>query len=389
MTNVLIIGGAGAIGRRALAAALACSAVDDVVLADLDGETAAREAAKYPGRVSAMALDVFDEPALRAAMRGKDAALNCAGPFHRTSLPCLKAAIAERCAYLDVCDGWETTRAMLDLDAEARAVGVAAIVGIGAAPGVVNLLARVAASELDRCDEIVTGANMDAEASPEGSPGRTVHWARQLGGPVEVWRDGAVARIAPLQPLRVDLPGVGARELYIIGHPEPLTLSRSVAGLRAASHVLALDAKEKALALSLRQRVASGALDAEKAARMARDPAARPWDMRLRLAVAGLGRGGEKAFPPLFACATGVVNERPRRVGVWLSRLPVGGAAAASGAAIAVALELALTRRLDRVGVSAPEDILDAHIFFEEYAPHATPRGVAPGPLLRIETADG
>ena len=71
-------------------------------------------------------------------------------------------------------------------------------------------------------------------------------------------------------------------------------------------------------------------------------------------------------------------------VAAWITRLPQGGAAGAAAAALAVGMELALLHRMNRNGVSAPEDIVDPHVFFEEFAAAATPRGTAPSPLIQI-----
>ncbi|MFO1237901.1 MAG: saccharopine dehydrogenase NADP-binding domain-containing protein [Alphaproteobacteria bacterium] len=385
MKRVLILGGAGAIGSRTIGAALACSAAHEIVVADLSLDAAAKAAAHHPGRAVPLQLDVFDETALRAAMRGVDAVLNCAGPFYRTSLPCLKAAIAEKRIYLDVCDGWDTTREALALDGAAREAGIPAVIGLGASPGITNLLARIAAAELDRCDEIVTGVNLDpgAPVGGVGAPGRAVHWLRQLGGEVEVWRGGKRAPVDALQILRLDLPGTGARALHLIGHPEPLTLPRTLGGLADASHVLALDRAEAALAEGLSERVAAGKLTPDRAAQMVAEPGRRPLDLRLRVLAAGLGRRRTDT-PPLFAYAAGMRHGRRRRVAAWITRLPQGGAAGAAAAALAVGMELALLHRMNRNGVSAPEDIVDPHVFFEEFAAAATPRGTAPSPLIQI-----
>ena len=53
----------------------------------------------------------------------------------------LRAAIRAGCHYVDVCDDWEPTLEMLALDTEARAAGVTAVIGLGASPGITNLLA--------------------------------------------------------------------------------------------------------------------------------------------------------------------------------------------------------------------------------------------------------
>jgi len=391
--RVLVLGGAGAIGRLAAGAALACSAAGHVIVADRDGAAAAKVAAEHPGRADALALDVFDAAALRAAIANADAVLNCAGPFYKTSLPSLQAAIAERRPYLDVCDGWDTTRELLKLDEAARAAGIPALVGLGGSPGITNLLARVAAGELDACDSVVTVAGIDPGAAPGAAPSRapvrSVHWARQIGAEVEVWRGGKAAPVRPLQPVTLDLPHFGARSFHLIGHPEALTLPRSIPGLASATHALALSKREGALAEALAAAVAGGDLTADEAARQIAEPGARPLGLRLHMMWERLLGGFARDLPPFFALATGRRHGRPHRVMAAITRLPPGGAAGAAAAALAVGMEMTLTHRLDRLGVSPPEAAIDPHIFFEEYAAAATPRGTAPGPLIRIETAEG
>jgi len=54
--------------------------------------------------------------------------------------------------YLDINDDWESTEAMLAMDAAARGRGVTAVIGMGASPGISNLLARHAMRRLDLVD---------------------------------------------------------------------------------------------------------------------------------------------------------------------------------------------------------------------------------------------
>lgn len=393
MKRVLVLGGAGAIGQRMAGATMACSAAGHVILADRDGVAAARVAAAHPGRAEALALDLFDDAALRDAVARADIVLNCAGPFYKTSLPALRAAIAGRKPYLDVCDGWDTTRALLALDGEARAAGIPAVIGLGGAPGITNLLARVAAAELDACDTIVTVAGIDPGPPVDGKPGRAparaVHWARQLGTDVEVWRDGGVAAARPLQPVELDLPHFGRRSFHLIGHPEALTLPRAIAGLKSATHALALSKREGVLAASLARDVAAGDLTLAEASQQIAEPSARPLGLRLQMMWNRLLGGFARDLPPFFALASGRKDGRPRRVLAAVTRLPPGDAAGAASAALAVGMEMALTHRIDRMGVSPPEGAIDPHIFFEEFAAAATPRGTAPGPMIQIETAEG
>ena len=398
MSRVLILGGGGAIGRMALSSAAACSAVDEIVVADRIGAAAQRAAAPFEGQATPMTLDVFDDVALRRAMQDVDAVVNCAGPYYRTGIHCLQAAIAEKRDYLDVCDDWETTHEMLRLDGEARAAGISAIVGMGASPGVTNLLARVAASELDDCQKIVTGWNLDtdketfleAEQHRTGTHARITHWLHQLSGEVEIWRNGRRERAKPFAAITLEPPGLKPRTVYTLGHPEPLTLPRTVPAVEWAAHVMVLSRAEAALAHGLAERIRAGGMSVDQATALVVKPSRRPLMLKLRVMAAGVRDRISPLphYPALFAVADGIKNDRPRRVSVWINRLPPRGLTGATGVPVAVALKMALTNRLDRQGVSTPEEAIDPHLFFEEFASRATERGTAPGALIHIETMD-
>ena len=59
--------------------------------------------------------------------------------------------------YFDICDDWRPTLELLELSDKAKKAGITAIIGIGASPGLTNLMAVLAYNELDEVDEIITG----------------------------------------------------------------------------------------------------------------------------------------------------------------------------------------------------------------------------------------
>jgi saccharopine dehydrogenase-like NADP-dependent oxidoreductase len=401
MKRVLILGGGGAMARAAIASAAACSAVGTIVVADrikAAAERAVAAIAQEDAVTTPIELDLFDHDALGRAIAECDAVLNCAGPFYKTGVHVLEAAIAAKRPYLDICDDWEPTKDMLRLDGAARAAGITAVIGMGASPGVTNLLARVAASELDRCDSLVTGRNLDgkqesileAERRVPGSHAAILHWLHQLSGEIEIWRNGRTERAKPFAAMKMAPPGLKPRTLYTVGHPAPLTLPRVLPELESVVNVMALSRAETAMARALSARVAAGTLTLEQASAMVLRPANLPFPIRLRAFFSDLADrlAPLPDYPPLFAFAHGMKNSRPRRVAAWVTRLPPPGMAGAIGVPLAVGLKLALTHRLDRHGVFAPEEIIDPHIFFEEFAIRATPKGTAPGPLIHIETVE-
>ncbi|MBD0676160.1 saccharopine dehydrogenase NADP-binding domain-containing protein [Streptomyces sp. CBMA156] len=200
--KLLALGGAGAMGRiaaRASARVLAAlPGAHELVIADRDLDAARRAvaalAAGSPVPVRATRADVTDERELHTALADADAVLNTVGPYYRYGLDVLRAAIRTGTHYLDICDDWEPTVAMLDLDEEARAAGVRAVVGMGASPGISNLLAARAAARLDTLTDVYTAWPVDVGPQPDTSlrdPGgavsaAAVHWMQQISGTVDV-----------------------------------------------------------------------------------------------------------------------------------------------------------------------------------------------------------
>ncbi len=92
--RIVVLGGAGAVAAAAVAALAGAEEVDEVVVADRDGARAAAVAEAHGPRVTARAVDLEDPGTLAAALRGAEVVLGAAGPFLRTGVPGLQAAIA-------------------------------------------------------------------------------------------------------------------------------------------------------------------------------------------------------------------------------------------------------------------------------------------------------
>ena len=165
--KILAIGGSGGMGRFAVDAAQHFDSVERIVVADLNESSAQDFAAQLNNKVSSMGLDVSDDVALRKAMANTDLVINTCGPFYRYGVPVLQAAIDTGCHYVDICDDWEPTVEMLKLDQQAKDADVCAIVGLGASPGISNMLALMAMQELDSVATLYTGWDLGG-ATPEG-----------------------------------------------------------------------------------------------------------------------------------------------------------------------------------------------------------------------------
>ena len=144
--------GAGAMGRWAVTALGASADVDEVVVGDVDKARARAVAAAHGGpKARAVVVDARDRASVTAAVAGCDALVNATQHFW--NLEVMHAAAAAGVHYTDMGGLFHVTRQQVELDAEFRAAGVTAVIAMGGAPGVTNVLARYGAERLDTVEE--------------------------------------------------------------------------------------------------------------------------------------------------------------------------------------------------------------------------------------------
>jgi saccharopine dehydrogenase-like NADP-dependent oxidoreductase len=151
--HIIVLGGAGAMGRVTVRALSEYDDVDQVTVADYNAERA-REvaAAQQSGKVGWQQIEVNDFERLRQLVHGADVVLSAVD--YVFNLPILEACIAEKAHYADLGGLFHMTRKLMDMHAQVEAAGITAILGMGGAPGITNLLARAAVDELDRVESI-------------------------------------------------------------------------------------------------------------------------------------------------------------------------------------------------------------------------------------------
>jgi len=173
--RVLVVGGAGAMGRWTVRDLTESEGVDEVVVADLDG-TRAREAAGWAAarsgsngtaQVSGLALDAADPDGLRRAFDGADVVCNCA--VFALNLPVMEACADTATHYVDLGGLFHTTRRQLALHERFVAAGVTAVIGMGGSPGVTNVLAALAARDLAVVEEVEVRLGV-ADFAPSSAP---------------------------------------------------------------------------------------------------------------------------------------------------------------------------------------------------------------------------
>ncbi|MFD9685028.1 saccharopine dehydrogenase family protein [Kitasatospora sp. NPDC059088] len=395
--KVLALGGAGAMGRVAARVTARLPGVRELVIADRDPDAARRTAAGLADHASgagvtvrARRVDVTDRAELDTALDGADAVLNTVGPYYRFGLDVLRAAIRTGTDYLDICDDWEPTVAMLELDQEARAAGVRAVIGMGASPGVSNLLAVRAAALLDTLTDLHTAWPVDVGPdsvtgpdsgdtpllSRDGSPAAAaVHWMQQISGTVAVVRGGRLTRRPPLEQIALDLPGGHRGTAYTVGHPEPVTLHRTLRPGGDAASLMVVRAGTAAYLDVLRRDLDAGRLSNETAALALDRPSLR---RMLRAGARTVRFGAPGSLPGFFAAATGTVDGRRASALVRLTGADALLADMAEGTGVPAALGLAqlLDGTVRTPGVHPPETAVDAERFFADLARYRPGVGV-------------
>lgn len=218
MASIVVVGGAGHMGRRAVRGLV--EGAHTVTVAD-------RVSPGGSGFEFAQ-IDARDPTVLRPLFERADAVMNFAGPFYEIGPVVLQAAIDARRPYLDICDDADATELLLELDGSARERGVPAVVGAGMSPGLLNAVAVIACRGLSEIDEL-TLTWVVGEASA-GGVAPLLHYFHCIDGQIPVWQDGERALVDAFSRQSAELfpfpEPVGTTEVRDVGHPETLTLPR-------------------------------------------------------------------------------------------------------------------------------------------------------------------
>jgi len=131
--------------------------VEEILVADIDA-LAAKKVAEEARRLSPSRkiewkeVDARDVDRTAELIAGYDVVMNCA--LFKVIPYVTRAALKAGVGYIDLGSDRETLQWQLSLDDDFRERGIAAVPGIGGSPGLVNVLARLAADCLDEVREV-------------------------------------------------------------------------------------------------------------------------------------------------------------------------------------------------------------------------------------------
>jgi saccharopine dehydrogenase (NAD+, L-lysine-forming) len=331
-----------------------------------------------------MALDAGDGDALRRALEAADVACNCA--VKATNLPVMEACADTGTHYVDLGGLFHTTRRQLALHDRFVDAGVTAVVGMGAGPGMSNVMAALAARGLEVVEEVEVRlgiADLAPSAAPLPVPYALDTLLDEFAAPAMTFRDGRFVEVPAMsEQEQLDFPPpVGRVRVGHTLHSEVATLPLHFAGrgIRSVSFKVGFPAAfmdRMALLVGLglagdrpvdlpggrvipRELLVHAITTATTPGpEPAPDDAEALW---VRVRGRRAGRSGDPALAPrVEVLAECVVRPHP----AW----GAGAGQLDTGVPPSVVAQLLGHRVIDRPGVFAPEDAVPAEPFLAELA---------------------
>ncbi len=232
--KVIVLGGAGDMGSRAVEILAASEGVRQVTIADRNVVAARQIAARLAGQgaeVDVRPVDANNHRELVEVMHGYDVAASALGPFHLFETKLVRAAIEAEVDYASICDEWEPAAAVIDqFSGEARKKGLTIITGLGTSPGISNVAVRYFAQQMDRVRRAEVYIYQPLNAG--GGEAVVRHMLHIISGQVVAWRGGQRVMLpACSEEQIVEFPHFGPIKVWNMGHSEPETIPRFIPGI--------------------------------------------------------------------------------------------------------------------------------------------------------------
>ncbi len=384
--KVLALGGSGDMGRMAVTVLLPSPKITSITVADKDYEfTKTFVDLIDSDKLKAVKIDVTNQKELNDLILKHDIVLNTVGPYFKFGKLILETVIKAKKPYFDICDDWKPTLNLLEMDDSAKKVGMTAIIGIGASPGVLNLMAVMASSRLDKVDEIVTawgmgpvktgrkpkhfikkkkifkklGRSVEETATANAA---IVHLLYESIGKIPTFKDGKRIEIEALTEVDpIQIPGYADAYAVHIGHPEPITLPRTIKA-KSISNVMFIGKTATEVVRDYRKKIINNEISIDDAA------------IKLNEELEMAQKDGSILIeyinmpPELCVIATGLKGGKRRKIAIGLNYSPYGEMAGVTGVPLAVAALMYIDGKIQEKGVLTPEEAIDPNEFFDRYA---------------------
>jgi lysine 6-dehydrogenase len=347
----VVLGGAGAIGRVIVRDLYDSSPKNQILIADFHDDAARQVAKKYQSRrVTHTFTDARYLTRLASVLRDQSVVINCTR--HHFNLNVMEAALRAGVHYLDLGGLFVWTRRQLRLHRPFAEAGLIAILGMGCAPGLTNVMAAAAASKLDRVDSIrirLGGVDFNARNGDFAFPYSAQTIVEELTLPPWKWSGGRFVQTEPRTGWeRVDFGRpVGRVWTVMTRHSEIATLPIRFKdrGLRYADFKVGF---ERPFVRELMRRMRAGWSVRDFEALPA--PRAAPNDYEITRVIV---RGGRQTI---------ILDCHARSNAKW--HASAGDIDTACPASIAA--QMIAGGVIDRPGVWAPEDVVPADALFRQ-----------------------
>lgn len=380
---ITLLGGAGFMGAgivRDLVSDRAIIDIKTIRLCDASREKMEALASELADpRIELVLLDVTDPAALSAAISGADICINCVPTLLGFQMTIFEAALAAKVAYVDLGGLGTFTVKQLAEHELFRAAGVTAVIGVGADPGMSNVICRAVAEELDEIDSInlYWAAELTGDENPVLVPPYSVSTVlAEYAHPSTQFYDGKHVECPPMSGREyLDLPEPWGRcEFMHSPHSEQLTVPLADGirekGIKEFSWKLHLPHREHEAWVGL---VKAGFGDFAEPIEIG-GVSIKPLDVLNKVIERNIRKNGEQipqqdSYEIHFAIGRGRKDgvARTVTVEVTVSPDPLYGpyvdACTSMNASIAAQLILAKPRR---PGVFAPESYFDVEEYFPE-----------------------
>ncbi len=376
---MLVIGGAGAMGQVIVRDLLDAEDLA-VVIADFDQAKAEKMAASLSqgaggkGKVTGIFTDITKHDVMVKSMAGADLVINSTPYYHNVGV--MEACLAAGCHYMDLGGLFHVSKEQLKLNDKYKAAKLTAVLGMGAAPGMTNVMAAAGQAELDTVDSIdiyVGSVDNTVFDHPFPVPYSIETLIDEYTLNPMVYEDGEFKSVPALSgAVKVDFPQpVGTQEAIYTLHSEVLTLPMTYKdkGIQRTTFRLGLPMEfhEKlkflmSLGFGDKEKISTtdGAVSPRKmlASMLAKFPIpeVEPDDCEVvRVDVAG-SKGGRKT---LVRLETTVLSDK---------RWQVSCGALDTGVPPSIVAQMILEGTIKEKGVLPPEVAVDPQPFFQELA---------------------
>jgi lysine 6-dehydrogenase len=380
---ITILGGAGFMGAGIVRDMVSDRAIIDITkirICDTSRprmETLAKELSD--SRLELVDLDVTDPARLAAAIAGADICVNCVPTLAGHQMAIFEAAFAARVPYVDLGGLGTFTVKQIAEHERFKAAGVTAVTGVGADPGMSNVICRAVADELDEIEKInlYWAAEFVGPENPVLVPPYSVSTVlAEYAHPSTQFLDGKHVTCAPMSGVEViDLPAPWGRcEFMYSPHSEQLTvpLAQGITekGIQEFTWKLHLPHREHEAWVGL---VKAGFGDFNEPVEV-NGVLVKPLDVLAKVIQQNIERNAERipvqeSHEIHFAIGRGVKNGRPAiaRCNVVVTPDPMydGYVDACTSMNASIAAQLIL-KYPKKPGVYAPEGYFDAATYFKE-----------------------